>query len=120
MQHLVVSDTALSALVIRVWRARGGCIPPLHAIAVDCGDRITLRLIDLRPEVHVIGLWTISDYSDVPDSIRLLEERDRNIMGLVFHGRRSSEGCFWEFVDPRTLAASRMFARVWRAPYGEI
>ena len=120
MRHVALADAALSALALRVWHARGGYFPPLRVIAVVRSPEITLRLLEVGDTLRCIGAWSITEYEDVPDAIRLIEQRDRNYAGLVFHSRIEQAGCFWELVDPRTLEPSRMFARGWRESYGDL
>ncbi len=120
MRHEVVSDTALTSLALRTWRARGGYLFPLRVISVAHVVVVTLRLLDIRESLHCVGSWTISEYGDVPDAIRLIAARDRDYAGLVFHDRVGADGCYWELVDPSTLAPARMFSRDWRASYGAV
>ena len=120
MRHVALADAALSALALRVWRARGGIFAPLRVISVARADEVTLRLLEVGETLRCIGAWTITEYEDVPDAIRLIEQRDRDYTGLVFHDRQDANGCYWELVHPVTLAPSRMFSRDWRASYGEV
>ena len=120
MRHVALADAALSALALRVWRARGGYFAPLRVISVARGSDVSLRVLEVGDTLRCIGAWTITNYEDVPDAIRLIERTDRTYAGLVFHDRVGEDGCFWELVHPTTLQASRMFSRDWRAPYGAI
>ena len=63
MRHVALADTALTALALRVWRARGGYLFPLRVVSVAEHDEVTLRLLDIRESLHCVGAWTINQAS---------------------------------------------------------
>lgn len=112
MEHVVAKDIVLASLVLHVYQARGALFFEAPAIVVRT-DISEVRYVEVSGTAKNIGTWKITDPDDIPDVIRLFQQKDPYLSGCVF----LDTGNEFVLVDDRTLRPYPLFGRERRVRY---